>query len=153
MNQEFIAQAKLETEQGLPVATFMQNLDDSANNVGLNQRGFIDFVCIPLFESVFQFFPKKEKALHYLHANRMHYDEMAHSKDENEKSLVDSSSNNEDDAEGSCVSIGSTKSCTEADSSKRPGSFGLKLKTIHSSKKKLKSSKDKAADKDQATAS
>ena len=96
IGQEFSNQASQEAELGLPTAEFMRNLNNKVHslasalilsfsigsqvNLGVGQRGFIDFICTPLFTKFCTIFPQVKQSLVYLAENRAYYQLMAEGK-------------------------------------------------------------------------
>lgn len=73
---EFNAQAIEEERRGLAVAEFMRGMDNP-QNVGKSQRGFVDFVCAPMFAKLAQIFPPLQPCLVNLAGVRAYYDGLA----------------------------------------------------------------------------
>jgi len=78
ITQEFTSQAAAEDARGLPVAEFMRNLDNNVN-IGIAQRGFVDFVCTPYFTKLTQLYPQLNDCLLNMRAIRQFYDGLANS--------------------------------------------------------------------------
>jgi len=76
ITREFDAQCERETQAGLPVAGYMQNLSDPVIRYK-NQVNFIDFVLMPWWRSVVRIFPTAEQCFKNLMDNRAYYESMA----------------------------------------------------------------------------
>jgi hypothetical protein len=73
VTEEFASQAECEEAEGLPVASFMRNLRGNNHNTAMNQIGFIDFICTPLYAKLVQLFPSLAMCLDHLASNKQYY--------------------------------------------------------------------------------
>jgi hypothetical protein len=72
VSEEFLLQADIERELGLPVAPFMQNLDNSSVRLK-NHIFFLDFVMQPLWRSMADLFSPLKPCLDNMFSNRRYF--------------------------------------------------------------------------------
>lgn len=70
--EEFIQQAELEARLGLPVAPFMQGLDEPCVRYK-GHLGFLDFVMFPLWRGLADLYPTLDACIDQLQENRQHF--------------------------------------------------------------------------------
>mmetsp|Transcript_56683 Transcript_56683/g.134639 ORF Transcript_56683/g.134639 Transcript_56683/m.134639 type:complete len:915 (+) Transcript_56683:201-2945(+) len=69
---EFQVQVAKELAEGLPVAPFMNNLEDPVKRTK-TQAAFVGYVLVPMWTSLFELFPSLEELHVNVHANLAHY--------------------------------------------------------------------------------